>query len=63
LTESKIYRIHWVSQVKVEVMPYYIWVCFLYQSRVIVRVKEIARVKVIVRVEVILYTLGLPMSE
>jgi len=53
-------------------MPYYRWGCFLYQSRVIVRAKEIVRVeknvgvmeivraKVMVRVEVILYMLGLP---
>jgi hypothetical protein len=57
LSESKLYRIRWVSRVKVEVMPYYRWGCFLYQSRVVVRVREIVRVKVIVRV--IPYTLGL----
>ena len=58
LSESKLYLIHWVSLVKVEVTPYYRWGCFPYQSRVVVRVMEIARVKVIVRVEVILYKLG-----
>jgi len=57
LSESRLYGIHWVSRVKVEVMPYYRWGCFLYQSRVVVRVREIVRVKAIVRV--IPYTLGL----
>jgi hypothetical protein len=63
LSESKLYGICWVSRVKVEEMSYYRWGCFLYQSRVVVRVKEFVRVKVIVRVEVIPYTLGFPMSE
>jgi len=38
-------------------MPYYWSGCFLYQSRVVVRVREIVRVKVIVRV--VPYALGL----
>jgi len=57
LSESKLYHIYWVSRVKVEVMLYHGWGCFLYQSMVVVRVREIVRVKVIVRV--IPYTLGL----
>jgi hypothetical protein len=57
LSELKLYSIHWVSQVKVEVMPYYWWGCFLYQTRVVFRVWVIIRVKVIVTV--LLYTLGL----
>jgi len=57
LSESKVYRVCWVSRVKVEVMPEYRWGCFRYQSRVVVTVREIVRVKVIVRV--IPYMLGL----
>jgi len=41
LSDSELYCIRWVSRVKVEVMPYYRWGCFLYQSRVVVRVREI----------------------
>jgi len=63
LSESKIYHIRWVSQVKVEVMAYYRWGCIPYQSWVVARVMEIVRVKVIVRVEVIPYTLGSPESK
>jgi hypothetical protein len=63
LSESKLYCIPQVSRVIVEVMPYYRWGCFLYQSRVVVRVKEFVRVKVIIRVKVVPYTLGFPMSE
>jgi len=53
LSESKLYHKCWVSQVKVVVMPYYRWGCFLYQNRVIIRVRLIVRVRVIVRVSVI----------
>ena len=59
MSESKLYRIRWVSRVRVEVMLDYLWGCFPYQSRVVVRVEEIVRGKIIVRVEVILYMLGL----
>jgi len=37
----------------------YLWGCFPYRSRVVVRVEEIVRGKIIVRVKVILYMLGL----
>lgn len=40
-------------------MQYYQWGCFLYQSRVVIRVRNIVSVKVINRVEVILYMMGL----
>jgi len=63
LSELKLYRIRWVSRVKVEVMPYYRWGCFLYQSRVVVRVMEIVRVKVIVGVKVKPNKLGSPESK
>jgi hypothetical protein len=39
LSELKLYHIHWVSGVKVELRPYYRWGCFLYPSRVVVRVR------------------------
>jgi len=51
-SQLKLYCICLVSWVKVGVMLYYRWGCFLYQSRVVVRVSEIGRV--------ILYMLGLP---
>jgi len=57
LSVSEIYCIRWVSRLNVELMPYYTWGCFLYQSKVFVRVKDIVRVKVLVRV--IPYTFGL----
>jgi hypothetical protein len=57
LSGLKLYHIGWIFRVKVEVMPYYRWGCFLYQSRMVVSVREVIRVKVIVRV--IPYTLGL----
>jgi hypothetical protein len=63
LSEWKLYCIHWIFSVKVEVMLYCRWGCFLNQCRVVVRVKEFVRVKVIVRVEVIPYRLGFPLSE
>jgi len=63
LSESKLYLIRWVSQVKVEVMPYDRWGCFPYQSRVVVRVMEIDGVKVFLRVEVIPSKLDSPESK
>ena len=57
---SKLYYKCSVFQVKVDVMLYYRQGCFLYQSRVVFKVREIATVKVIVRVKVIPYTLGFP---
>ena len=44
-------------------MLYYRWGCFLYQSRVVVRVMDIVRVQVIVRVEVVPRTLDSPESS
>jgi hypothetical protein len=63
LSESKLYHVCWVSQVKIEVIPYSGWGCFPYQSRVVVvRVKQIAPVKTIVRVKDIPCTMSSPES-
>jgi len=63
LSELKLHHICWVSHVKVHVMLHYGLGSFLYQSRVVVRVKIFVKVKVIVRVKVIPYTSDFPMSE
>ena len=48
-----LYHIYWVSQVAVKVLPYSIWTCFPYQSRMIITVKEVVRVTVIISDKVI----------
>ena len=63
MSESKLYPILGVFKVKVELMPYYRWDCFLYLKRPVARVKEFATVIVIVRIELIPDILGFPMLE